>query len=97
MKLFALHISYSTKKIIYSFISPFCPDPDPGRTKTCGSCGSGSETLPKIKGTSEMLWDGGDSKLLRIDLTLIEGCFRMQNKVSVKESIEYYNILCMSL
>ena len=52
MKLFALHISY--KIMIYSFISlPFCPDPDPqiyadpdpGRAKTCGSCGSGSETL----------------------------------------------------
>ena len=32
--------------MIYSFIFlPFCPDPDPGRSKTCGSCGSGSETL----------------------------------------------------
>ena len=44
--------------MIYSFISlPFCPDPDPGRAKTCGS---GSETLenyllqyilgPRVKG-----------------------------------------------
>ena len=42
--------------MIYSLISlPFGPDPDPdphiwadpdpGKAKTCGSCGSGSETL----------------------------------------------------
>ena len=49
MKLFALHISYSTKLwFIHSFPFFFSPDPqihadqDPDRAKTCGS---GSETL----------------------------------------------------
>ena len=60
-KLFALHISYSTKlRFIHSFPFFFGPDPDPqiyadpdpDRAKTCGS---GSETLVMNEGLDRIL------------------------------------------